>query len=128
MLAAGPHRWQLKQSKWVTLRLGKDALTDDRAESGEVLEDELACGIFVQWLQFEFGKPGAVEEAPFACPGSAQHADSGAGQPTCDESQHLSAGSVKPRQVIEGNQDLLSGCCMAQQCEGGVGYEQPVRS
>ena len=79
-------------------------------------------------MQFEFGKPGALEEALFACPGSAQHADSGAGQPACDESQHLSAGSVKPRQVIDDNQDWLSLCCLAQQCEGGVGYHQPVRS
>jgi len=29
-------------------------------------KDKLACRIVVQWLQFEFGEPGAVKEALLA--------------------------------------------------------------
>jgi len=47
MSAARPYRWQLQQSKGVALRFGKDAPTDGRAKSREVLQDELIRRIFV---------------------------------------------------------------------------------
>ena len=47
MSAARPYRCQLQQSKGVALRFGQDALTDGRAKSRKVLQDELARRIFV---------------------------------------------------------------------------------
>src|SRR5258705_5564254 len=66
--SADPHRRQLQKRKRVASRLEKDPCADASAKGRKMCEHKLPGRMVIEWLQFEFGQPSAVEEAFLAYP------------------------------------------------------------
>ncbi|MDG4800146.1 hypothetical protein [Micromonospora sp. WMMD980] len=117
---------QLHQSERVAGRLGEDPAPGRHGQPRVPPGEQPPGGLPIQRVHGDVPAAGTVKGTRPAGPHRAEETHLAAGQPPCDEAQHLGTGQVDPVQVIE-DQQRLPPDRSGEQGQGCRGDRQPIR-